>query len=96
MHILNGIDIQTAARGLREEGVRIGSRKLRDQLVELDAIEKTTFGYAAKPHYTQRGLLRTVVTETGQQIKKIYTVALVTGDGFTWLKEILTTTDTEH
>ncbi|MDP2127218.1 MAG: hypothetical protein Q8K97_07550 [Pseudohongiella sp.] len=91
-----GIDLRRAADQLRATGIRTGDRRLRDHLISIEAIRKTQFGYEVTPRYRDAGLLITqnrqhiIITESGRQIMRHYTVVLVTEDGLSWLRGILT------
>lgn len=90
MNSITGVSIQDAAKGLG-----ISQCQLRNHLAGIRAIEKTNFGWVARPQFISDGLLYTdarqthITTETGQHIPKHYTVVLVTGNGIAWLHEQL-------
>lgn len=92
---IHGIDLRRATQHLQASGVDITDRQLRSQLVERGAIRKSLFGYEVTADFRYSGLLitqtreHTITSECGRSINRPYTVVLVTGDGLSWLRDLL-------
>lgn len=88
------IDLRKTAQHLKESGIDISDRKLRDHLVSIGAIRKSQFGYEVTPQFRAAGLLKTQIrnfTRPGEMKERHYTVVVVTGDGLSWLRDEVST-----
>lgn len=84
------LDIRTACKSLP-----VSELKVRAFLKQIGAIQKTDWGYQATRTYREKGLLKTdtrqktIRTEWGAEIPKLYTVPLLTPNGMVWLQQQL-------
>lgn len=91
----HGIDLRRATQHLQASGLDITDRQLRNRLMEVGAIRKSLFGYEVTGDFRYSGLLITqtrehaITGECGRSISRPYTVVLVTGDGLSWLRDLL-------